>query len=724
MTRHLAFLWVLGLGLLAGLPAMAQGTPQQEALLSRYRAAERWRGTVEVTRRSTSTFRDPGAYVHAKDAFEEDTARASFVLERSGGKASSAWSSVQSTVTGTHESRREEKGRTYSARHSEKGSYSGPAVPGDLHLRVTMGMDSQAPEWQFTAGGRLAAPYTVHAEGDRTEPGYGPYSEEEQSQDWPHFAVQAPLRGQGAPALEGTFEFRDPPSDDGKEQKTGLILVRVTMTPEVSDFELAVEIPGYEKWLPQGNLEGEGLEAGNGLEVLATVRPRPGHKAVPRVRQFRFELRQTSREPGVCLNWPPLEPEATSFYDMRLAGSEIQDGQVLEIPASPRGQASATVESRDFGGVSDLVVTAELQDGRILSGELKGTRETVIPLPRRKPGSRIAEAWRTEQKCRDEDGADRDAEPEGDGNRGDGFSTYEEYRGFVVAGRHTRTRPGTKDLFVRNRLGSRALPGLARFASLTGLDVHFRLRPDEMPATRRMNANRSEKSPRSTQEYQHGLVLTTTTRGTASRARMRGSLWRPKYCDEVQILSLLLAPDHAGGLEHNIPHELLHALGVHHHGDDEERVTWVRKELDVDGRKQGVFLECETWEEDGTWAYTSKGAKRVRLLEANGQEILPDSPRGHQLDDPWVLWLGLRGQQHSGGADCVMRYCVSFAFIPEGQPDVRRMVDTELVGLALCQDPQGTGFNSRQTPLCRYGDATRGNCTSAFCVRDDAPARK
>ena len=68
--------------------------------------------------------------------------------------------------------------------------------------------------------------------------------------------------------------------------------------------------------------------------------------------------------------------------------------------------------------------------------------------------------------------------------------------GFVVNGRHVRTRPGTKNPFVRNRIGAAARRGLALFASLTELAVHATLRESEMTATRVVNANRIAASPR------------------------------------------------------------------------------------------------------------------------------------------------------------------------------------------------------------------------------------
>lgn len=82
---------------------------------------------------------------------------------------------------------------------------------------------------------------------------------------------------------------------------------------------------------------------------------------------------------------------------------------------------------------------AELEDGRVLQGELKmGEEERVsdILIPKREKGSKVAFAWLQERGLSGvADGSDTDRQPVGKpGADGDGLTVYEEYRGFYVGG--------------------------------------------------------------------------------------------------------------------------------------------------------------------------------------------------------------------------------------------------------------------------------------------------
>src|SRR5205807_6943701 len=182
------------------------------------------------------------------------------------------------------------------------------------------------------------------------------------------------------------------------------------------------------------------------------------------------------------------------------------------------------------------------------------------------------------------DGDDLDPNPTGDGNAGDGFSNYEEYRGFVVNGRHVRTDPTKKDLFIRNRIGNAAVPGLRLFSDVTELAVHWDLKDSEMPTSRVVDLNRSTQSPRNSRELQHGLVLAYITAVNASVATSKGK-WRPRDIDQVVIQKEMATPARGArrlnasqelALKSTVAHELCHAIGVKHHGEtDLHQVAWV-----------------------------------------------------------------------------------------------------------------------------------------------------
>ncbi len=106
---------------------------------------------------------------------------------------------------------------------------------------------------------------------------------------------------------------------------------------------------------------------------------------------------------------------------------------------------------------------------------LKRTGEHWVTLPLDGNGNGIADCWEKAHgiwPCAAD--SDDDGEPKGKAP-GDGFSAYEEYRGFFVKGRHGRLDPNTKDLFVHDPDG---LAENAGFGQVTGLAVHY-VEPEE-----------------------------------------------------------------------------------------------------------------------------------------------------------------------------------------------------------------------------------------------------
>src|SRR5262249_10782071 len=135
-----------------------------------------------------------------------------------------------------------------------------------------------------------------------------------------------------------------------------------------------------------------------------------------------------------------------------------------------------------------------------------------------------------------------DDDPAGDSNKGDGFSNYEEYRGFVINAEHRRTDPTIKDIFIKNRLGPIAQRGINLFAADTMLKTHPKCPDAEMASSRIMNQNRSSQSPTYSHEFQHGLVLAWQWTGSYSYADAKDTLWRPKNVPEVKILHAVAFP--------------------------------------------------------------------------------------------------------------------------------------------------------------------------------------
>jgi len=542
--------------------------------------------------------------------------------------------------------------------------------------------------------------------------------------------------------------------------------------PEWNDVEVLVEIENYAQWRPRGNLSNVTDPGPVPLTIAATLRPKKPNptpaelNALPPVRRFRFELADTSREPGVCLNWPVFGADASAVpkedpdYDLR-----FEPAAELATTLSPRKQKAGVVPTADnqnrptawvrlncydFGAHADLRVIAELADGREVVGFIDasdGPRYT-IKIPERTDGSLIAKNWRDAENVTAPDAADDDAQPKADGQVGDGFSVYEEYRGFRMADDHIRLKPDRKDLFISNRIGPRLEPGLKLFSAKTadprggnGFALHHRLHPFEMPESREINANRSQRSPRTAKEFQHALIFRKQTEGDsgadfgAKKKMMDRIDWRPK---NVVAINLRIDLDERDTIS-TTAHELSHSVGARHHGRTDARdVIWKRiRVVNVAPGAQPsyYFREWPAKYDAATDTYDADGSvgQRVRLFQESGAEIDPNSEKAATFfATSRVPWVARQGGQHSGHDKCWMRYDCADAYIPPARPDHRVMLpkfedpnapDDELPGFELCDGPQGTGVNdpsfNRNRP--RYGPATRGNCREQMCVRDDAP---
>lgn len=534
----------------------------------------------------------------------------------------------------------------------------------------------------------------------------------------------------------------------------------VQLWPDWNDVELRVEIRvepdstvAFEDWRPEGNTAYPNRAGPRPLRIEALLRPKAESPtpeqwaALPEVRRFRFELSGTSREPGVCLNWPSpsgppflgIDPEFDLRFDPAIPGATVlspkgQKAGVRQLAGGDREPRRAWVrlDCFDFGAFADLQVYAELADGREIVGYRKSGEEKqyLIRIPERPSGSRIAKVWRDEHHLTGADQADDDDQPLGDGQKGDGFSAYEEYRGFRVRGAHVSPDPAVKDLFIRNQnkgpvgAACRLLEVTTAEEGRRGLKIWDELTPDEWHASRIMNPNRGATSPRSSEEFQHGILVQTRqgTNGPAlfSYADLVANPPRPKNVRSVVVHPL-------DNTVETIAHEIAHAIGIEHHGDTDYYAEWVVREApQPDGTVNRWFEEQRYQANVKTGALTPVGSPfRIRVFrEGQNLEIRPANGTNVTVA-PMPIYVGRRGGEHSGDWYCIMRYNNAGAFIPRDRPIDRILPRPEILVIlpgmnpyGLCRSCQGTSSNPR-----RFGPAHRGDCARQLCVRDNAPLR-
>jgi hypothetical protein len=255
----------------------------------------------------------------------------------------------------------------------------------------------------------------------------------------------------------------------------------------IDELEVVIDPDGYDSWRPEGAELGTSAIPANDIKVRATLQNSDGSAPDVKAVRWTFELIGTSRMPGTAMNFPLASTDTE--YDLQFIESsnptfdEISaDGQHAVWYGEESTSSAVVVSSLDWGAWSAIRVTAELTDGRKVVGHLRGDRSyRDVRLPKRSPDSRIADVWKHTKGATGPDTEDKEHDPVGlPGADGDGFTLYEEYRGFYENAHHVEGNPTRKDLFILNMVGARAEPGIWVFTSITGLEVHKDLTAKEI----------------------------------------------------------------------------------------------------------------------------------------------------------------------------------------------------------------------------------------------------
>ncbi len=495
------------------------------------------------------------------------------------------------------------------------------------------------------------------------------------------------------------------------------------------DPELVVHSAGYTAWIPEGNLVSPG-DKGNTLALLIAVQCKDGRDLPPELQatHMDLELVETSHLPGVAMNWP-LEARDDGTFDLRLAKSDrdprlrVTDpkGQRAEIDG-PLAQVVVDVEAYDYGAYGQVKGRADLPDGRHLESRPEDAGVGPMRLPKRDATSKIADAWKKAYAAGQADDADVDDKPEGNGFQGDGLSTFEEYRGFAVGAEHVRTKPKTKDLFIRNEVGASAQAGIDIVKRASELDVHDGLLASQMPASRIINGNLGPGA----HIDQHAIRLVAEPPLKEGAEASEGSeveaIGTPGAVDHITIGPADPGPRGRAEYGSIVAHEIFHDCNLVHHGTgDRTPVRWVKSEAGE------VFERAR--EKNG-----SAQAVPLVVKAADGRVLTGTDPLVESLFPPHDAWsaelhIAAWNGEHSGDDTCVMRWSRS-TLTTSGQyvsivtdraePNVRWIfVGPETIGDTLCDGKAGTGLNAPgRAPRPWHGAALEGNCKKQLVVSD------
>lgn len=470
------------------------------------------------------------------------------------------------------------------------------------------------------------------------------------------------------------------------------------------EFILYVYQPGVKlshpelTWLPEDN---------NSLELKSELMYKAGGKWLPALahmcRIHYFELMNVSTEKGVCLN-APLPKDADDCRDLTLKNEKKQeawdDAKASGTKCDTKGlfqqartqrpekEYTITIYSRDFGSYGFLrsfanvnkktsvegkpvYVSIPVTKGDVMhpNGRMKKTEYTDnrVTIPHDIDENRIADGGWTSTGDVDvpdpaDNKADTDDKPTGDSFKGDGFTNYEEYRGFSISTKagivHRRTNNEVKDIFIRNK---NKLP-IGLYDDISGLDAH-EITEAQYISDEKRQVNFNFNKTTHLNYIQAGLYLkdggssgsllgiarSTTGQPTVPNAEVEIVVYTTKVKASVDKINEKIKVEknklsYAAKLEAVVAHELLHGNNVCHHGEQDP-----------------------------------------------------------SIENSFNLPQGLR----SGNIECVMRYDNVGGAIPNNFP--------EKPGTDMCTSAAGTGFNAGGQ---NFGNARagRGNCAGQIRV--------
>jgi hypothetical protein len=176
---------------------------------------------------------------------------------------------------------------------------------------------------------------------------------------------------------------------------------------------------------------------GNTRKFKATVTP------VNTKVKIRFKLVDVSKEKGTNLNTGNAEGFDAVFKRQEGFDAPSEDGQEIVESAGDDNVATVVLTSEDYGSVGMIEAEIEVKPALRI-------RSAAISIIADADGNGCADSWDARWPGPGGDKkatADDDDTPKLGGRNGDGFSRYEEYRGFTVQGKFRTLDPKKKDWF-------------------------------------------------------------------------------------------------------------------------------------------------------------------------------------------------------------------------------------------------------------------------------------
>lgn len=283
----------------------------------------------------------------------------------------------------------------------------------------------------------------------------------------------------------GTFSYRMDRKEPGKTT-TIESQVRVTFAIQPPESELVIrpdDEPAWRRWLPLPWINGEEEARAFGVrprDPSLAVTLRVAFTAPGRKCRLDLNLRDVGEMPGLATNYPQDDaPKKSLIFLPDQDGLEIDADRQHARTRDEVNSIAFKIVAQDSGGYGKVAARCEPLG---LSAQNRATGEPFVTVPRDSNDNHVADQWEEDRGL----GLghpttwDEDAQPAGQRRAGDGYTLYEEYRGFVVledAGSKkktfVRTDPNKKDLFIYDRdrlIKTYYEPSNAQAA---GLELHY-----------------------------------------------------------------------------------------------------------------------------------------------------------------------------------------------------------------------------------------------------------
>jgi hypothetical protein len=448
------------------------------------------------------------------------------------------------------------------------------------------------------------------------------------------------------------------------------------------------------------------LMKGEAMAVNLKVQGRNGGAASLKALKFEIGLTGTSSEPGTTINYP-FESHH-NLPDLRLLPAinvENPDrGQSMELECTDGSTGQFFIGSYDGGGWTDLKVVAILEHGIQIEGHLFNPSGVVtIPVPKRKAGSNIADAWL--QLYGNPGDRDDKEQLKGNPNLGDGLSAYEEYRGVISETVFKRLDPQKHEAGVWMKKDD--IPyfaeGLKWLEAAMGIKV-IRFVDNEINAGREFNIN--NKTANTYLQYVQKLEKGNVLDGIGENVPFELTVKTPKESQKVVIDSAKISQNYrdqrnallaanaryhfnlqmpyteSEQIANTVAHELAHGLDVDHHGH------------------LSPPLDSARIPEGGLIVY----------------HIYPLLPRGTEITErPYIIRgnIGTMRNDESGDLSCIMAYTSYYQWVKrvEMNGDINYYeVGLLPYGRKLCNtknEPVSTRINYNDK---YFGSAEFGEC--------------